>query len=145
MHDPVEHPRHYTFGGVEVIDAIEAWDMPYHLGNAIKYIARHEHKGGIEDLKKARWYLTRYIGLKEKDEGEAPPEGRLVPQIPIPEKMPQVIWAKDVDDMIRYYRWDDEGKAYTRVEEEGSYRWDGEVKAYVKADEEETREYDDGA
>jgi len=66
--DPVNHPSHYTFGGIEVIDAIEAWALPYHLGNCVKYIARAGRKDPskeIEDLKKARFYLDRYIGIKE--------------------------------------------------------------------------------
>ena len=62
MGDPIDHPDHYTVGGVEVIDAIEAWGLGFHLGNAIKYIARAGRKGGaLEDLKKARWYLDRMI------------------------------------------------------------------------------------
>lgn len=61
-HDPVEHPRHYTFGGIEVIDAIEAWSLGFHLGNVVKYVARAAHKGSyLEDLRKARWYLDREI------------------------------------------------------------------------------------
>jgi len=68
MHDPVNHPKHYTFGGVEVIDAIEAWGLGYHLGNVVKYVVRHDKKGGVEDLKKARWYLTRYIEQLEREE-----------------------------------------------------------------------------
>lgn len=61
-HDAVNHPSHYTFGGVEVIDAIEAWQLGFHLGNAVKYIARAGRKGSrLEDLKKARWYIEREI------------------------------------------------------------------------------------
>ena len=64
-HDPVHHPAHYTFGRVEVIDAIEAWELGFHLGNAVKYIARAARKGTeLEDLEKARWYLDRYIARK---------------------------------------------------------------------------------
>jgi len=62
--DTVEHPRHYTFGGIEVIDAIEAWELGFHLGNVVKYVARAAHKGCfLEDLRKARWYLDRRIEL----------------------------------------------------------------------------------
>ena len=61
-HDAVNHPSHYTRGKIEVIDFIEDQQLPYHLGNAIKYIARAGYKGDkLEDLKKARWYLDRYI------------------------------------------------------------------------------------
>ena len=45
IHDSVAHPRHYTFGGIEVIDAIEAWSLGFHLGNVVKYVARAAHKG----------------------------------------------------------------------------------------------------
>ncbi len=65
--DPVNHPPHYTTGGVEVIDAIEAWKLCFHLGNVVKYVARAEHKGKqLEDLKKAPWYLNRKIEQLEK-------------------------------------------------------------------------------
>lgn len=60
----VEHPPHYTLGGVEVIDAIEAWGLGFHRGNAVKYIARAGKKDPsreLEDLRKARWYIEREI------------------------------------------------------------------------------------
>lgn len=61
-HDAVNHPSYYTRGKIEVIDFIEDQQLPYHLGNVIKYIARAGYKGDkLEDLKKARWYLDRYI------------------------------------------------------------------------------------
>ena len=67
VHDPVSHPQHYTFGKIEVIDAIEDWKLGFHLGNCIKYIVRADHKGNcLEDLKKSRWYLTRRIEQLEK-------------------------------------------------------------------------------
>ena len=67
MHDNINQPKHYNYGDIEPIDVIEDWGLPYHLGNVIKYIARAEHKGKlIEDLKKARWYLDRYINLIDK-------------------------------------------------------------------------------
>lgn len=60
--DVINHPSHYTRGKIEVIDFIEDQQLPYHLGNVSKYIARAGHKGDkLEDLKKARWYLDRYI------------------------------------------------------------------------------------
>ncbi len=63
---PIEHPPHYTFGAIEVIDAIEAWGLGFHLGNVVKYVARTAHKGQqLADLKKARWYLDRAIGRLE--------------------------------------------------------------------------------
>ncbi len=66
-HDVVNHPSHYTRGNIEVIDFIEDQQLPYHLGNVVKYVARAGYKGDIvEDLKKAQWYLNRYIRTLEK-------------------------------------------------------------------------------
>lgn len=60
--DPVNHPAHYKVGGVETIDFIEAKGLTYHLGNAVKYISRADHKGNRkQDLEKAKWYLERAI------------------------------------------------------------------------------------
>jgi hypothetical protein len=60
--DPVNHPAHYKVGGVETIDFIEAKELSYHLGNAVKYISRADHKGNRkQDLEKAKWYLERAI------------------------------------------------------------------------------------
>ena len=66
--DPVNHPAHYKIGGIETIDFIEAKGLGYHIGNVVKYITRAGHKGttnGLEDLKKARWYLDRAIEKNE--------------------------------------------------------------------------------
>lgn len=67
-HDPVNHPSHYTgqVPGVECIQVTE-W-MNFCLGNAVKYIWRHAGKGGIEDLRKAQWYLNREIARLESEE-----------------------------------------------------------------------------
>lgn len=61
--DMINHPPHYRGeGGIEAIDVIEAWGLDYHLGNAVKYILRADRKGKRdEDLKKARWYLRRWL------------------------------------------------------------------------------------
>ena len=60
--DMVNNPPHYTTGGVETIDFIEAKKLDYNLGNVVKYITRADHKGDkYEDLCKARWYLNRAI------------------------------------------------------------------------------------
>ena len=60
--DNINHPAHYRAGGIETIDFIEAKDLNYRLGNAVKYITRAKHKGNqLEDLKKAQWYLNREI------------------------------------------------------------------------------------
>lgn len=66
-HDAVNHPSHYTRGNIEVIDFIEDQQLPYPLGNVVKYVARAGFKGDkVEDLKKAQWYLNRYIRTLEK-------------------------------------------------------------------------------
>ncbi len=65
VHDPVDHPTHYTEhpSGVECIEITE--HMNFCLGNAIKYIWRADLKGGVEDLHKARWYIDREISRRE--------------------------------------------------------------------------------
>ena len=66
--DRVNHPAHYSKGGVEAIDVIEAWRLGFNLGNVVKYIARAGHKPDasfVDDLKKARWYLERQISQVE--------------------------------------------------------------------------------
>ena len=69
MNDPVNHPAHYTSGPVEVIDIIEGFKLSYHLGCVIKYVLRAGKKDPsktIEDLRKAEWYLKRYIEQQTK-------------------------------------------------------------------------------
>ncbi len=59
----VNHPDYYKHGGIEAIDAIEAWGLGFNLGNVVKYIARAGHKtaDSLQDLQKAAWYLDREI------------------------------------------------------------------------------------
>ena len=65
--DMVNSPPHYTTGGIETIDFIEAKELNYHLGNVVKYITRSDHKGStLEDLEKAQWYLNRAINNLKK-------------------------------------------------------------------------------
>ena len=61
--DLVNQPSHYISGrSIEPIQAIEDWGLGFHLGNAVKYISRAGRKGDErEDLKKAVWYIERYI------------------------------------------------------------------------------------
>lgn len=75
---------HYCMNGFEAIDIIEAYGLNFALGNAVKYILRCGHKGGmtdaVADLEKARAYLTREIerrkrgdnlcGLAQREQGE---------------------------------------------------------------------------
>lgn len=59
--EAVNHPAHYTSGGIEVIDVIEAFGLGFHTGNVVKYILRAGRKGlAAEDIDKAIWYLGRY-------------------------------------------------------------------------------------
>lgn len=69
MSDPINSPYHYTNhpSGVECIEITQ--HMGFCLGNALKYIWRADLKNGIEDLKKARWYLDREILLRELASG----------------------------------------------------------------------------
>lgn len=72
--DAVNHPPHYTSGKIECIDAIEAATEGlngfegYCAGNVIKYIWRWKKKGGVEDLKKAQWYLEKLVQTFEGDD-----------------------------------------------------------------------------
>ena len=62
--DPVNHPKHYTDGRIEVIEYIEDKNLGFCLGNAIKYISRagkKEKNKEIQDLRKAMWYIERRI------------------------------------------------------------------------------------
>ena len=66
MTDLVNSPPHYTAGGIETIDFIEAKDLNYRLGNVVKYVSRAGKKGdALHDLKKAAWYLAREIAAQE--------------------------------------------------------------------------------
>lgn len=58
----VNHPPHYTFGSIEVIDIIDDWKLGFCEGQVVKYVARAKHKGAeLQDLKKAQWYLNRLV------------------------------------------------------------------------------------
>lgn len=68
--DSVNAPSHYNSGDIECIDAIRAQMTPeqfvgYLRGNLVKYVWRYEHKGGVESLRKAEWYLRRLIDVVE--------------------------------------------------------------------------------
>jgi transposase len=67
--DPVNSPPHYTNGGIETIDYIEAKDLNYRLGNVVKYVSRAGKKidsDPLKDLLKAQWYLQREIAARER-------------------------------------------------------------------------------
>ena len=72
--DPVDRPAHYNKGGIEAIEYIEQQlgegIVDYCLGNTHKYLHRWRYKNGIEDLKKAKWYLERTIETLEQSNAE---------------------------------------------------------------------------
>ena len=69
LEDMVNSPTHYNKAGIETIDAIEAMTdggFDYYLqGNIMKYLWRYRYKNGVEDLKKAQWYLNKLIKNRE--------------------------------------------------------------------------------
>lgn len=73
-HDAVDHPNHYTQGGIECIDALKAATVNLKgieaicTANAIKYLWRWKHKNGVQDIDKAIWYLER---LKQEVQDDA--------------------------------------------------------------------------
>jgi hypothetical protein len=60
MPDHIDHPVHYT-QGIECIDYIKSHKMNYMEGNIIKYVTRYKFKGGVDDLRKAEWYLKKLM------------------------------------------------------------------------------------
>lgn len=72
--DNINHPHHYTQGGIECIDALAAATVNLRgikavcTANAIKYLWRWAEKNGVEDLRKAQWYINRLID--EVEDGE---------------------------------------------------------------------------
>ncbi len=68
----INSPPHYTQGEIESIEYIEdcGHGESFCIGNVIKYVSRYEHKNGLEDLKKAQWYLNRVISSLEITEDE---------------------------------------------------------------------------
>ncbi len=73
--DTVNHPKHYTQGKIECIDAIESAVADLSgldavcTANVIKYIWRWKHKNGSQDWHKAQWYLNKLIDLQEAQNG----------------------------------------------------------------------------
>lgn len=67
--DIINHPEHYTKGGIEVREFIDSWHLDFNSGNVIKYVVRAPYKSTeLQDLKKAQNYLNHLIELKEKEE-----------------------------------------------------------------------------
>jgi len=69
MNDNI-NPTYYR-KGIETTDYIVSHSMNYLEGNIIKYVTRYKDKGGIEDLKKAEWYLARLIKQQENNNAKS--------------------------------------------------------------------------
>jgi hypothetical protein len=67
--ETVNHPPHYKQNAVEAIHVIQAGlgagFADYLKGNIMKYLIRYKHKNGVEDLKKAQWYLAKLIEVED--------------------------------------------------------------------------------
>ena len=74
MKEKVNNPDHYNASSLEVIDAIKGLGFAegFCIGNIIKYVCRNKHKGGVEDLKKAKWYLEYLISMDNEKKQEKP-------------------------------------------------------------------------
>jgi len=66
--DIINKPKHYTQGNIEVLDFILDQKMNFLEANIIKYTARYKYKNGLEDLRKAQFYLNRLIEETEKNQ-----------------------------------------------------------------------------
>ena len=71
MYDNVNKPAHYNLGGdIECIDYINACKFDYLEGNIVKYVTRYKHKNGVEDLRKAEFYLRMLIERESNGIGD---------------------------------------------------------------------------
>jgi len=74
--EQVNHPQHYNFGSIEVIDYIRSTlglegCRDFCIGNVLKYVSRAKHKGKpVEDLEKARWYLDYALEIERENNAE---------------------------------------------------------------------------
>lgn len=103
MSDNVNHPAHYTQGGIECIDAmVSAFGAEavktYCKINAFKYVWRTDRKNGEEDIEKADWYLKKYLSLKPEPKAD-PDKITLATAFEIPEAW-MMIWAGEPDRKI---------------------------------------------
>jgi len=62
------NPNHYKQGNIEVIDFILDQKFSYMEGNVVKYLSRYKNKNGLEDVKKARWYIDKIIRELENED-----------------------------------------------------------------------------
>lgn len=101
--DNVNHPGHYTSGGIECIDAIRASlgdkeFADYCKGNIIKYLWRYRLKNGAEDLRKARVYLNWMIEAEEREGQPAPAPEK---ETKSPASAPKSCWEEGLEEIAR--------------------------------------------
>lgn len=65
--EQIEHPSHYNQGKIEMWDYAYQHNLDFYEGNIIKYVTRWKYKNGIQDLKKAKMYLDKYIKIQEEE------------------------------------------------------------------------------
>ena len=70
--DDAVNPKHYKTGSVEPIDLIDSMDLGFYEANIVKYVSRWKAKNGLEDLRKAKWYLDRLISKEENVRQQIP-------------------------------------------------------------------------
>jgi len=68
-------PSHYTAMNISPLTYIKANNLEWNVGNVIKYVSRYKAKNGLEDLKKARWYLNNLI--EDLEDGEHPNQTKM--------------------------------------------------------------------
>ena len=108
MSDTVNKPAHYNQGSIECIDAMQIVLTPeeyrgFLKGNAIKYLWREETKGGIEDLRKAKWYLDRLIEHRD----ESPKSAEAPKQLPeLPDGWRELDIGEKIRDGDKFFRGD---------------------------------------
>ena len=82
--DNVLRPAHYDRAPIQPLELIEALELGFHEAQVVKYVCRHAHKNGLEDLRKAENYLQRLIAMQTGDERYPPiPENRYTPAQPL--------------------------------------------------------------
>jgi len=117
----IENPSHYTYApGFEPWDVIEAWGLGFNLGNVVKYVARHRHKGTpLEDLKKARVYLDREIALRPSCYRR---RARGAASLPVPEFVARAWDCPPCGDIFLDYVWGG-GSSYLKAARNILDRW----------------------
>lgn len=115
--DNVNHPGHYTSGGIECIDAIRASlgdkeFADYCKGNIIKYLWRYRLKNGSEDLHKAQVYLRWMIEAEEREEEKEEKKDGRTPE----ERWGKTLWNVAANSVCRWCELPDHACLHDRCE-----------------------------